>query len=78
MIFKEGEVFIQIKTDYVKDVIVTKNPCLHLGNIKLLKAVELEKLNHMINVIVFPKYVNRPIHNEISAGDLDEHYYFVS
>lgn len=86
---KEGEVFIQIKSEFVKnleksvivkgDVIVTKNPCLHPGDIKVLKSVEgNEKLLHMVNVIVFPACGKRPIQNEISGGDLDGDSYFVS
>ena len=44
----------------------------------ILKSIETEKLNHMINVIVFLACGNRPIHNEISGGDLDGDSYFVS
>ncbi len=72
------------------DVIITKNPCLHPGDIKILKAVNLNSSNgsnqnnitnplfHMINVIVFSSRGERPIQNEISGGDLDGDSYFVS
>jgi RNA-dependent RNA polymerase len=87
---EEGEVFVQIKREgshkgtdecFVLDrnLIVTKNPCLHPGDIKLLKACnKYKKLSHMINVIVFSAKGKRPIQNEISGGDLDGDSYFVS
>ena len=68
------------------EVYVTKNPCLHPGDIKILKAVNNEvvykNLNHMINVIVFSSLDDendkRPIQNQISGGDLDGDIYYVS
>jgi RNA-dependent RNA polymerase len=85
---KEGEVYIKLKSDTIKtenkallvkgDVIVTKNPCLHPGDVKVLRAVECERLSHMVNVIVFSSRGDRPIQNEISGGDLDGDSYFVS
>jgi RNA-dependent RNA polymerase len=85
---QEGEVFIKLKSETFKtvnniqivksDVLVTKNPCLHPGDIKVLKAVSCDKLTHMVNVIVFSAKGNRPIQNEISGGDLDGDAYFIS
>lgn len=38
------------------DVIVTKNPCLHPGDIRKLHAVGAkEELAHLVDCIVFPK-----------------------
>jgi hypothetical protein len=87
---EEGEVFIQIKREgqnkgtdecFVLDsnIIVTKNPCLHPGDIKILKACnKYKKLHHMLNVIVFSSKGKRPVQNEISGGDLDGDSFFVS
>jgi len=41
------------------DVLVTKNPCGHPGDIRLAKAIDethpaFKKLKHLANVIVFP------------------------
>lgn len=62
------------------DVIVTKNPCLHPGDIKILRACNKyqKKLDHMLNVIVFSAKGKRPVQNEISGGDLDGDSFFVS
>ena len=93
---KHNEVFVRILKPYARkeeqdftlegEVYVTKNPCLHPGDIKILKAVNNEKvyknLNHMINVIVFSSLEDendtRPIQNQISGGDLDGDIYYVS
>ena len=93
---KHNEVFVRIIKPFSKkeeqdftlegEVYVTKNPCLHPGDIKILKAVNNEvvykNLNHMINVIVFSSLEDendkRPIQNQISGGDLDGDVYYVS
>ena len=93
---KHNEVFVRIFQPFAREdeqdftlegeVYVTKNPCLHPGDIKILKAVNNEdiykKLNHMINVIVFSSLEDendkRPVQNQISGGDLDGDIYYVS
>ena len=93
---KHNEVFVRIIKPFSKkeeqdftlegEVYVTKNPCLHPGDIKILKAVNNEvvykNLSHMINVIVFSSLEDendkRPIQNQISGGDLDGDVYYVS
>ena len=93
---KHNEVFVRIIKPFSKkeeqdftlegEVYVTKNPCLHPGDIKILKAVKNEvvykNLSHMINVIVFSSLEDendkRPIQNQISGGDLDGDVYYVS
>jgi RNA-dependent RNA polymerase len=59
---------------------VTRNPCLHPGDIKVLKAVKIDdpRFNNILNCIVFPKKGKIPITNQISGGDLDGDQYFVS
>ena len=93
---RHNEVFVRIIKPFSRkeeqdlilegEVYVTKNPCLHPGDIKILKAVNNEiiykNLSHMINVIVFSSLEDendkRPIQNQISGGDLDGDIYYVS
>ncbi|XP_007045555.2 PREDICTED: probable RNA-dependent RNA polymerase 1 [Theobroma cacao] len=58
-------------------VAVTKNPCLHPGDLRVLKAVDAVVLHHMVDCIVFPQKGNRPHPNECSGSDLDGDLYFV-
>ena len=62
------------------NVMVTKNPCSHPGDIRLLKAVgeddpRWDQLEHLINVIVFPSKGKRPEQHKMSGGDLDGDVY---
>ncbi|XP_054806815.1 RNA-dependent RNA polymerase 2 [Prosopis cineraria] len=64
----------------VGKVVVTKNPCLHPGDIRVLDAifdVELEE-NSLRDCLVFPQKGPRPHPNECSGGDLDGDLYFIS
>ncbi|GLU20684.1 hypothetical protein SLE2022_368720 [Rubroshorea leprosula] len=61
-------------------VVVTKNPCLHPGDVRVLEAVyevELEEKG-MTDCIVFPQKGMRPHPNECSGGDLDGDQFFIS
>ncbi|WCJ36047.1 RNA-dependent RNA polymerase 2 [Euphorbia peplus] len=61
-------------------VVVTKNPCLHPGDVRVLEAVyevELEE-NNMVDCIVFPQKGERPHPNECSGGDLDGDQFFIT
>lgn len=44
---------------------VTRNPCLHPGDLKVMKAVnpDTDKFDNLLNVIVFPKKGDVPITN---------------
>ncbi|RVX18593.1 RNA-dependent RNA polymerase 2 [Vitis vinifera] len=60
-------------------VIVTKNPCLHPGDIRVLDAVyevELEEKG-LVDCILFPQKGERPHPNECSGGDLDGDQFFI-
>lgn len=37
------------------EVVVAKNPCLHPGDIRVLKAVNVPALHHMVDCVVFPQ-----------------------
>jgi RNA-dependent RNA polymerase len=66
------------------DVLVTKNPCGHPGDIRQATAINeshpaFEKLKHLVNVIVFPLNGTggRPLQNCMSGGDLDGDVYMI-
>lgn len=63
----------------VRKVVVTKNPCLHPGDIRVLQAAYDPKLIDMglVDCIVFPQKGKRPHPNECSGGDLDGDLFFV-
>ncbi|XP_073020164.1 probable RNA-dependent RNA polymerase 1 isoform X1 [Primulina eburnea] len=58
-------------------VVVAKNPCLHPGDVRVLKAIDVPRLRHMVDCVVFPRKGTRPHPNECSGSDLDGDIYFV-
>ena len=92
---KHDEVYIHIQkpnkynTEIEEDkiiegeIIITKNPCLHPGDIRIVNAINNNEINsklkHMKNVIVFSSEIGkRPIPNMISGGDLDGDCFYVT
>ncbi|KAK9684685.1 hypothetical protein RND81_10G225500 [Saponaria officinalis] len=61
-------------------VVVTKNPCLHPGDVRVLEAVYEVALEEkgLVDCLIFPQKGERPHPNECSGGDLDGDLYFVS
>ncbi|KAK8945735.1 putative RNA-dependent RNA polymerase 2 [Platanthera guangdongensis] len=61
-------------------VVVTKNPCLHPGDIRVLQAIYDPRLDEMglVDCVIFPQKGERPHPNECSGGDLDGDLYFIS
>lgn len=48
------------------DVLITRNPCGHEGDIRKAKAIgkdhpAYEKLKHLVNIVVFPSKGARPL-----------------
>lgn len=80
----EDEVFCQIKDDQLSSVIdgivtIAKNPCLHPGDVRVLKAVRSNILEaYSRNVIVYSRHGSRPVPNMCSGSDLDGDLYFVT
>ncbi|CAK9162356.1 unnamed protein product [Ilex paraguariensis] len=64
----------------VGKVVVTRNPCLHPGDIRVLEAVYEVALEEkgVVDCIIFPQKGERPHPNECSGGDLDGDLYFMS
>ncbi|CAH9095976.1 unnamed protein product [Cuscuta epithymum] len=58
-------------------VVVAKNPCLHPGDVRVLRAINVPSLHHMVDCVVFPQKGQRPHPNECSGSDLDGDIYFV-
>ncbi|GLT27746.1 hypothetical protein SLA2020_027210 [Shorea laevis] len=58
-------------------VVVAKNPCLHPGDVRVLRAVNVPALYHMVDCVVFPQKGKRPHPSECSGSDLDGDIYFV-
>ena len=59
------------------ELLVTRNPCLNPGDLRLLKGVDRPELRHLYNVIVFSSKGERPTCNKMSGGDLDGDVYFI-
>ena len=59
------------------ELLVTRNPCLNPGDLRLLRGVDRPELRHLSNVVVFSSKGERPTCNMMSGGDLDGDVYFV-
>jgi hypothetical protein len=78
-VLKEGECALRVTMDgdgqpnILKgmEILVTRNPCLHPGDLQKFKAVEREELAHLVDCIVFPTQGRRPSADLMSGGDLD-------
>ena len=82
-VLEYGQVFIQISYENSSGIItgrvaIAKNPCYHPGDIRVIDAVNHDKLSHLHNVLVFPQKGPRPHPNECSGSDLDGDLYFVT
>ncbi|XP_067140461.1 uncharacterized protein [Centruroides vittatus] len=84
-----GQVFIQYTKDIVRQetstetviktgrVLVTKNPCTQPGDIRILEAIDVPALHHIVDCIVFPQKGKRPHPDEMAGSDLDGDEYAV-
>lgn len=79
------EIFVQVSsmernggTRIIEGVcIVARNPSLHPGDIRVVRAVNRPELRHLVDVIVFPQTGDRDIPSMCSGGDLDGDDYLV-
>jgi hypothetical protein len=76
---REGECFVRI-TDHGTgtaraiintEVLVTRNPCLHPGDLQKFRAVDVPGFEHLVDCIVFSTNGRRPGADLMSGGDLD-------
>ncbi len=76
-VLAEGQVFCQYQSASEGPTLVTgrcaimRAPALHLGDIRVVNAVDHPKLRHLVNVIVFSVRGARPLPNMLAGGDLD-------
>ncbi|XP_043719153.1 RNA-dependent RNA polymerase 6-like isoform X1 [Telopea speciosissima] len=77
---KHGSKFSPTKnTEVITGIVaIAKNPCLHPGDIRILEAVDVPYLHHLVDCLVFPQKGERPHTNEASGSDLDGDQYFVT
>jgi RNA-dependent RNA polymerase len=57
--------------------IVARNPSLHPGDVRVVEAVDIPGLHHLVDVVVFPQTGDRDIPSMLSGGDLDGDDYVV-
>ncbi|MES1921790.1 hypothetical protein MHBO_003322, partial [Bonamia ostreae] len=83
-LLKYGECFFNptLEEGYSKifnaEVLVFRNPCYHLGDIRKLRCVEADDRYKIYrDVIIFPTTGPRPHCDEMSSGDLDGDMYSV-
>ena len=78
-LIREGCCFVRIthdidgeaKTLVNTEVLVTRNPCLHPGDLQKLRTVDVPAFSHLVDCIVFPTQGRRPSADLMSGGDLD-------
>ncbi|KPI35395.1 RNA-dependent RNA polymerase 1 [Cyphellophora attinorum] len=79
------QIFLQIKDPItrVKKVvegicILARNPSLHQGDIRVVQAVDVKALHHLVDVVVMPQNGDRDLPSMCSGGDLDGDDYLVT
>ncbi|KAK2757339.1 hypothetical protein FQN54_004853 [Arachnomyces sp. PD_36] len=79
------EIFVQVtradqggKYEVIEGLcILARNPSLHPGDIRVVKAVNVPELQHLKDVVVLPQTGDRDISSMCSGGDLDGDDYLV-
>lgn len=79
------EIFLQVlrpdtggKREIIEGLcILARNPSLHPGDIRVVRAVNVPELHHLQDVVVLPQTGDRDISSMCSGGDLDGDDYLV-
>lgn len=78
------EIFLQItdpvtgKRKIIEGIcVIARNPSLHPGDIRVVKAVNCEALRHICDVVIMPRNGDRDLPSMCSGGDLDGDDYWV-
>ena len=81
---KLPEVFVQIispDSGYRRVIeglcVIARNPSLHPGDMRVVKAIDVPALHHLVDVLVLPQTGDRDISSMCSGGDLDGDDYVV-
>ncbi|XP_057317089.1 uncharacterized protein LOC130662285 [Hydractinia symbiolongicarpus] len=79
---KYGQCYVRITIDDMAKTIRGKivsgrMPCYLLGDIRVLEAVDIPELQHLVDCVVFPTQGTRPHADEQAGGDLDGDKFFV-
>lgn len=64
---REGEFSKTTKHILTGPVVVTRNPCLHPGDVRQLTAVYAAQLVHLVDCVVFPNHGPRPHPSEMAG-----------
>jgi RNA-dependent RNA polymerase len=57
--------------------VIARNPSLHPGDVRVVKAVDVPALHHLVDVLVMPQTGDRDLSSMCSGGDLDGDDYVV-
>ncbi|KAI1950370.1 hypothetical protein LOZ57_001929 [Ophidiomyces ophidiicola] len=79
------EIFVQVsradengRYEIIEGIcIIARNPSLHPGDIRVVKAVNVPALHHLKDVLVFPQTGDKDLPSMCSGGDLDGDDYLV-
>ena len=78
------EIFVQVtnpqtgQKEIIEGVcILARNPSLHKGDIRVVRAIDVKALHHLCDVVVMPQTGDRDLPSMCSGGDLDGDEYIV-
>lgn len=77
------EIFLQVSDStggyrvIQETCVVGRNPSLHPGDIRIVRAIDVPALHHIKNAVVFPQTGDRDLPSMCSGGDLDGDDFFV-